>query len=357
VQNRRLIILALIAGAIVAFALGAVSGRNLARPPVVTVALDLMGEVTRLRTEADKLEASVAERTGRIAALEGEIAGLKQGSGSALAAREAELVAARKRIAALTEREAELEQAARRNVELSAKAEGLRQARDRARKASAALEQHKTDLRAALQTNAEMAAKMEGLRRARDEAGEASAQHARTIALLRRDLSEMTGKHDSRMQELNAEISTLREKIEGKDKEIARLQDSLRESRTRPQPAADVPRTGPAPVAALPPAPAGADTAAPPTRLGVLDGAAAYRAADYAKAYEIWRPLAESGNIRAQFHIGALYYEGRGVAKDLDSAYFWLGRAAARGSEPAQALLHRLEEERRAAGPSEPKSP
>lgn len=339
-KNRPLIFLALVAGAAGVFALGVVSaphigavpGRNAGQPPpVVTVALDLMDEVTRLRAEADRLGDSLGKRSGRIAALESEIADLRREGGSALAAREAELAAARQRIATLTEREAELQQAAQRTADLSAKAEGLRQARDRARRASVALAKHKTDLETALQSNAEMAAKMEGLRRARDEAGEASAAQARTIATLRRDLSETTARHDRRLQERDAEISTLRESIEKKEREIARLRQTIRETATR-QPAGAA--SAPDPVA--------------PAEQGVLDGAAAYRAADYAKAYEIWQPLAENGNIRAQFHIGALYFEGRGVTKDLDSARFWLGRAAARGSQPAQALLDRIDSEPRA---------
>jgi hypothetical protein len=54
--------------------------------------------------------------------------------------------------------------------------------------------------------------------------------------------------------------------------------------------------------------------------LAVADGVAAYRAGDYATAFALWEPLAEAGDARAQFHLGALYYEGRGVARNTATA-------------------------------------
>jgi len=356
VRNRFLMISLAIAGVVGAFALGVVGAPQLGAPfgraPAVTVALDLMGEVRRLQGETAGLKAELAESAARAAAL---------------AEREAELTAARERIAALTERTAELEQAAQRTAALSEKVEGLRRARDRVRTVNAELEQHRTDLRAALQNNAAMAAKMEGLRRARDEAGEASAAQARTIAALRRDLAAIDETHEARQQALNAEISALREALEGKEREIARLRQTLEAGAAAaapPAPAVSEP-VAPSPEISLPVAPPpevslpvartapdapALNGASPAGGTGVLDGAAAYRATDYARAYEIWRPLAERGNARAQFHIGALYYEGRGVAKNLGSARLWLERAAGQGSEPARALLARIAEETAAKG-------
>ena len=43
------------------------------------------------------------------------------------------------------------------------------------------------------------------------------------------------------------------------------------------------------------------------------DGIEAYRAKDYVKAAEIWRPIADKGDAAAQFHLGTLYAEGKGV--------------------------------------------
>lgn len=75
----------------------------------------------------------------------------------------------------------------------------------------------------------------------------------------------------------------------------------------------------------------------------VSDGVAAYHAADYARAFEIWQPLAKTGDVAAQFYLGALYYEGRGVARDLVEARHWLGIAAWNGSMPAKALLETIQ--------------
>lgn len=77
----------------------------------------------------------------------------------------------------------------------------------------------------------------------------------------------------------------------------------------------------------------------------VADGIAAYRAGDYRHAFEIWRPLANAGDTRASFHLGALYFEGRGVPRELETAHLLLGRAAAAGHSGAAALIKRVEVE------------
>jgi len=83
----------------------------------------------------------------------------------------------------------------------------------------------------------------------------------------------------------------------------------------------------------------------PPPPLGpIAQGIAAYRAADYAKAYSLWLPPALKGSTRAQFFIGALYFEGRGVPADRVLSYMWL-RAATRKDDPgAIKLLDQLRE-------------
>ena len=59
----------------------------------------------------------------------------------------------------------------------------------------------------------------------------------------------------------------------------------------------------------------------------IAAGIRAYEIKDYARAHDLWRPLAEAGQPMAQFHLGALYCEGRGVIRDLDEAQIWLARA------------------------------
>jgi hypothetical protein len=71
----------------------------------------------------------------------------------------------------------------------------------------------------------------------------------------------------------------------------------------------------------------------------VTGGANAYKDAEYRRAYEIWAPLADSGNRAAQFHLGALYLEGRGTGIDFHQAYFWLRLASRRGDERALSLI------------------
>ena len=91
--------------------------------------------------------------------------------------------------------------------------------------------------------------------------------------------------------------------------------------------------------------PAMPETAAPVRVSGTLDaGIRAYENRDYARAYRIWRPLAENGEASAQFHLGALYFEGRGVDRDLGAARRWLRAALAQGQERARFLLGRVED-------------
>lgn len=66
------------------------------------------------------------------------------------------------------------------------------------------------------------------------------------------------------------------------------------------------------------------------------DGMAAYHDKDYAKAAELWRPLAESGNATAQYSLGTLYAEGKGVAQNDATAFAWFQKAAEQGNATAQ---------------------
>jgi len=66
------------------------------------------------------------------------------------------------------------------------------------------------------------------------------------------------------------------------------------------------------------------------------DGMAAYHAKDYARAAELWAPLAEKGDATAQYYLGTLYAEGHGVAKNDATAFTWFQRAANQGNAAAQ---------------------
>ncbi|HZI83518.1 MAG TPA: tetratricopeptide repeat protein [Casimicrobiaceae bacterium] len=66
------------------------------------------------------------------------------------------------------------------------------------------------------------------------------------------------------------------------------------------------------------------------------DGIAAYHEKDYAKAAALWQPLAEQGDATAQYSLGTLFAEGKGVAQDDATAFKWFQRAAEQGNAVAQ---------------------
>jgi len=78
-------------------------------------------------------------------------------------------------------------------------------------------------------------------------------------------------------------------------------------------------------------------TAIAPVAAGPLeDGLTAYRERDYAAALEAWRPLADKGEPAAQYRLGMLYAEGKGVAQSDATAALWFARAAEQGNADAQ---------------------
>jgi uncharacterized protein len=66
------------------------------------------------------------------------------------------------------------------------------------------------------------------------------------------------------------------------------------------------------------------------------DGMAAYKEGDYAKAFELWRPLAEKGDAVAQYRLGNLYADGKGVARSDTAAMLWFLSSAKQGNADAQ---------------------
>lgn len=66
------------------------------------------------------------------------------------------------------------------------------------------------------------------------------------------------------------------------------------------------------------------------------EGMDAYRSQQYAKAAELWQPLAEAGNATAAYQLGTLYAEGKGVGRNDKTAFDWFTRAANGGNAVAQ---------------------
>ena len=68
-------------------------------------------------------------------------------------------------------------------------------------------------------------------------------------------------------------------------------------------------------------------------------GVAAANAGDYRGALREWQPLAEAGDLRAQFNLGLLYENGLGVPASGATAAQWYRRAAEQDDRMAQAYL------------------
>jgi TPR repeat protein len=62
----------------------------------------------------------------------------------------------------------------------------------------------------------------------------------------------------------------------------------------------------------------------------------AYNRGDYATALGEWTPFAEQGNADAQYNLGLMYDNGRGVPQDYKTAMKWYTLAAEQGNADAQ---------------------
>jgi TPR repeat protein len=70
---------------------------------------------------------------------------------------------------------------------------------------------------------------------------------------------------------------------------------------------------------------------AAPVRADFESGLEAYTVGSFEQAAREWAPLAKQGDTAAQYHLGLLYEEGQGLAKDYDMARYWYLRAAENG--------------------------
>jgi len=66
------------------------------------------------------------------------------------------------------------------------------------------------------------------------------------------------------------------------------------------------------------------------------EAVAAYTDADYEKAYQLWRPLAEKGDGGAMFDLGVLYWDGKGIPRNPSLAIDWWKKAAEQNVAAAQ---------------------
>ena len=63
---------------------------------------------------------------------------------------------------------------------------------------------------------------------------------------------------------------------------------------------------------------------------------AAYKEGDYYTALQTFIPLAEKGDMIAQFNLAKMYREGKGVPKDYKTAVKWFSLSAEQGNAKAQ---------------------
>ena len=69
------------------------------------------------------------------------------------------------------------------------------------------------------------------------------------------------------------------------------------------------------------------------------DGFAPYKKGDYKTAMKLWKPMAEQGNASAQYYLGVMYANGKGVPEDDKQAAKWFRLAAEQGYADAQSNL------------------
>ncbi len=72
------------------------------------------------------------------------------------------------------------------------------------------------------------------------------------------------------------------------------------------------------------------------------DGTDSCSGDDYEATLQKFTRNAEEGDPSAQFLLGLMYAEGKGVQRDLPEAYFWLNMSAELGNEDASILLATL---------------
>lgn len=75
----------------------------------------------------------------------------------------------------------------------------------------------------------------------------------------------------------------------------------------------------------------------------LYDAIAAYEAADYTRARELFYPLAAyKKDAEAQFYLGMIYFYGEGVEKNLDTAVEWWKKAMRSGHTDAAYRLSEI---------------
>lgn len=72
---------------------------------------------------------------------------------------------------------------------------------------------------------------------------------------------------------------------------------------------------------------------------GLQDATSAYQSGNYAEAIKLFSPLADQGNVRAQYYLGQMYEKGQGVKFSLENARKWYRLAADQGDVESQYIV------------------
>jgi TPR repeat protein len=75
------------------------------------------------------------------------------------------------------------------------------------------------------------------------------------------------------------------------------------------------------------------------------DGMVAYNRGDYVPAVKLFRPLAQTGNAKAQNVMGVMYRKGEGVARNSAKAFMWFSLAAKKGDTQAKVSVQEMAKE------------
>ena len=65
-------------------------------------------------------------------------------------------------------------------------------------------------------------------------------------------------------------------------------------------------------------------------------GLEAHKRKDYKEAVRLWLPLAEQGHASAQYNLGLMYHQGKGVPQDYKEGVKWHRLSAEQGDADAQ---------------------
>jgi len=77
----------------------------------------------------------------------------------------------------------------------------------------------------------------------------------------------------------------------------------------------------------------------------LVDAQKAYASGSYAKAFEIYMPLARQGEARAQLSVGVIFYIGQGVTQNYEEAAKWFVYSGRQGNALAQNMIGEMHDQ------------